>query len=231
MRITISETCLVGELKSDLADLQLRYTREEIEALLRAAGSDRMGLLRHLEPEGEWVKVEGHVWTLWGAGLYSEADRVLEKLQADVGESVPNPLPYADLLILLRRIARRYDPDDPLQGEVLREIARRVPRLLETYDPRRGPLRPYLIRALAAAAYEHARCHRDGPTPSRSDRVSMPQLLEALPSPEREALRAWYLEGKSKEEIADLLNLDTEAAREAIQRGIDAARKRIARDD
>jgi len=61
---------------------------------------------------------------------------------------------YAEFEPLVGRLVRRYSDGRDFKQDLEAEIYYHFCRLLDAYDPARGiPLRPYLVRNLAAAAY------------------------------------------------------------------------------
>jgi RNA polymerase sigma factor (sigma-70 family) len=158
---------------------------------------------------------------------------------------------YAELGPLVRRLLRQYGQDPQLRHDLPGEIFCRFCALLDAFDPTRGiPLRPYLLRQLQAATYTYARKQwrrqrrevaLEGadppagviPDPTRQwdealavaqVRSALPGAIEGLPARQRQVLLWRYYQGRSFEEIAQLLAIQPATARSLLRHALNNLR-------
>lgn len=163
---------------------------------------------------------------------------------------------FQDFQPLVRRLIAHYGEDPELREELPGEIYCRFCRLLKDYDPDRGvPLSPYLIRKLTVSVYSFARshwrhrnreCHLDPDFVCPSDslgedaneawaeQVLNRQVLEKLPSAiadlpprQREVLIGRYYEGRSSQELAQTLGIQTATIRAITRQALKGLRRRL----
>lgn len=164
---------------------------------------------------------------------------------------------YADFQPLVKRLIRQYGDCHELRQDLAGEIYCRFNSLLDAYDPERGvPLKPYLVRQLTASVYTYAR-HQwrrqrrevsielniqaaeaiDCPDPTRQwlHDLAMQQVIQALPDgiqklPQRQKqVLIWrYYEGRSFEEISELLNIRLATARSILRHSLNNLRRWMA---
>ncbi len=163
---------------------------------------------------------------------------------------------YAEFGPLVRRLLRQYGQDPELKKDLEGEIYCRFCALLDAFDPQRGvPLRPYLVRQLQAATYTFARhqwrrarrevaletpaASRPGsclPDPTRQwdealaleqVRGALPEAIEKLPMRQRQVVLWRYYQGRSFEEIAELLGIQAATARSLLRHGLNNLRRSV----
>lgn len=179
--------------------------------------------------------------TLAPAGPYSLAER--DEL-------------FASFDPLVRRLQRLYGSDPEMRQELIGEIFCRFCVLLDEFDPDKGiPVRAYLVRGLSLAIYAYVRSNwrrqrrevrfelpsglelSGDPEPTDEQwiqRLVLEQVYEALPAeierlPQRQRLViVWrYYDGRSFEEIGELLGVQTSTARSLLRHGLNHLRKRL----
>ncbi len=179
-----------------------------------------------------------------------------EEAAAPPAEAMDRDKLYAEFAPLVRRLLRQYGQDPELKKDLEGEIYCRFCALLDAFDPQRGvPLRPYLVRQLQAATYTFARhqwrrarrevaletpaASRPGsclPDPTRQwdealaleqVRGALPEAIEKLPMRQRQVVLWRYYQGRSFEEIAELLGIQAATARSLLRHGINNLRRTI----
>lgn len=165
---------------------------------------------------------------------------------------------YADFQALVRRLISKYGEDPELRKDLTGEIYCRFCALLEAYDPTRGiPLKPYLVRTLTASVYTYARhhwrrqrreisiefeggigdpLHTVDPSRQWDHELVMqqvlhvlPEVIAQLPARQRQVIIWRYYEGRSFEEISELLHVRLATARSLLRHGLNNLRRCIAR--
>jgi RNA polymerase sigma factor (sigma-70 family) len=160
---------------------------------------------------------------------------------------------YADLQPLVRRLIRQYGTDPELRQDLPGEIYCRFCRLLEDYDPTRGvPLKPYLVSKLTSAVYTFARSNwrrerrevgLDAETGAvlaaqpegepeaweHEERLvevlrQLPAVLARVPPRQRQVVVARFYEGRSFEDIAEILGVQPATARSLLRHGLNRMR-------
>ncbi len=163
---------------------------------------------------------------------------------------------FASFDPLVRRLQRLYGSDPEMRQELIGEIFCRFCVLLDEFDPDKGiPVRAYLVRGLSLAIYAYVRSNWrrqrrevriDLPSgqellgePEPADelwiqRLVLEQVYEALPAeierlPQRQRMVIiWrYYDGRSFEEIGELLGVQTSTARSLLRHGLNHLRKRL----
>jgi len=104
-----------------------------------------------------------------------------------------------------------------------RELAKHLEAVLRAalavYEPGLGiPLRPYLVRTLAAAAYAHNQAYRGAGRARASNAVlSLPAAMARLPHRQRQAATWRYYDGASVEEIGNRLKVRPATVRSLLR--------------
>ena len=163
---------------------------------------------------------------------------------------------YSEMQPLIRKLVRRYSDCPDSRQDLAGELYYRFCSLLEEFDPERGiPLRGYLIRQLSAAAYTHARSRwrrrrqkssldaaphivqtLGGPDPSSEwdNRIVQEMFVRhlreeigGLPQRQRQVLVGRYYDGRSFEDIADVMGIEPATARSLLRHALQNLRKQI----
>lgn len=163
---------------------------------------------------------------------------------------------YGEMQPLIRKLVRRYSDCPDSRQDLSGELYYRFCALLEEFDPQRGiPLRGYLIRQLSASAYTHARSRwrrrrqessldaaphiaqtLGGPDPSGEwdDKIvheafvrHLREEIGGLPQRQRQVLIGRYYDGRSFEDIAEVMGIEPATARSLLRHALQNLRKRI----
>jgi RNA polymerase sigma factor (sigma-70 family) len=164
---------------------------------------------------------------------------------------------YAEFQPLIYRLMRQYGTRPELRQDLAGEIYCRFCTLLEAYDPNRGvPLRAYLVTQLSASIYTYARQHwrRDrrevslemhtahglechltqDPTPLwdrkmtvEAVREALPEALSRLTTRQRQAVLWRFYDGRSYEQIAQVLQVEPVTVRSLVRRALESLRRQL----
>lgn len=163
---------------------------------------------------------------------------------------------YAELQPLVRRLMRQYGDTYEMRQDMEGEIYCRYCELLDAYDPSRGvPLRAYVVRKLISSVYTFARSQwrrrrhevsldlevelseRPGqvnPSAEWDQELMKKELLKALPSAiaglpvrQRQVVIWRYYEGRSYDEIAEMLGICQATVRSLMRHGLNNLRRQV----
>jgi len=176
---------------------------------------------------------------------------------APVGAGPEREKLYAEFQPLVQRLIRQYGENAELRQDLAGEIYCRFCNLLDAYDPARGiPLRPYLVRMLSASVYTYTRshwrlqqreifveaevaetdaAHSVDPTHQWDHELmtqdvlkALPEAIAQLPLRQRQVVIWRYYEGRSFEEIAEMLDIRPATARSLLRHGLNNLRRQMA---
>lgn len=163
---------------------------------------------------------------------------------------------FTEFTPLIRRLIGRYANDAETRHDLYGETYCRFCALLDAFDPALGvPLRPYLARQLHATVYTLARrtwrcqgrevslqAQMDGshphlshdPTSDWTHRLAQQQtdatirmVMNTLPRRQSQVVIWRYVEGRSFEEIAKRLSIQTATARSLLRHGLNSLRRNL----
>jgi len=188
--------------------------------------------------------------------LYGEAPPAPVAAPAPERSAVERDALYAEFQPLVRRLTRKYGSTPEMREEMVGEIYHRFCALFDAHDPDRGiPLRQYLVRMLTASVYTYARSQWrqqsretqlepivedqdpalvtnpsadwDADLMQQQVLSSLPEAIACLPARQKKVVIWRYYDGRSFEEIADLLQVRPATARSLLRHGLASLRKHM----
>lgn len=176
-----------------------------------------------------------------GQGGEPSDEELMRRLaEGDVSALAPLYERYAALVFAIARESL----DTPAAEEIVQDVAVAIWRKARTYDPARGPVRPWLLQTARTRVINELRRRGrrpatvsdprdlqlaavpdDAPEPDEAiwrdyRRAAVQAAVEALPDAQRQALRLAFFEELSHAQVADFLGLPLGTAKTRIRSGM-----------